>query len=96
MGSKFTAPDICPVCGEDVPRNAKACPECGADERSGWRPDASLANALDLPDAEFDYDEFVAEEFGGGKRRSVTQRTWAMVAVVLLVVLVVLYVMHLW
>ena len=42
-------PEECPVCGEDVPRGALACPECGADERSGWREDA-VADGLDLPD----------------------------------------------
>ncbi|MGA0111977.1 MAG: zinc ribbon domain-containing protein [Chthoniobacterales bacterium] len=57
-------PEICPVCGEGVPRGAAACPECGADERSGWREDADETGGLDLPDGEFDYDEFVKKEFG--------------------------------
>lgn len=52
-------PEICPVCGEDVPRNALACPACGADHRSGWREEADSIDALggvdfsdgeDLPD----------------------------------------------
>ena len=57
-------PEECPVCGEDVPRGALACPECGADERSGWREDAGATDGLDLPDEEFDYGEFVQREFG--------------------------------
>ncbi len=57
-------PEVCPVCGEEVPRGAAACPECGADERSGWREDADTSGGLDLPDEEFDYDEFVKKEFG--------------------------------
>ncbi|MGA0093797.1 MAG: zinc ribbon domain-containing protein [Chthoniobacterales bacterium] len=57
-------PEICPVCGGGVPRGAAACPECGADERSGWREDADETGGLDLPDGEFDYDEFVKKEFG--------------------------------
>ena len=57
-------PEICPVCGEDVPRGAKACPECGADELSGWREDAGVTGGLGLPDEEFNYDEFVQKEFG--------------------------------
>ena len=57
-------PEECPVCGEDVPRGALACPECGADERSGWREDAGATDGLDLPDEEFDYGEFVKQEFG--------------------------------
>jgi hypothetical protein len=57
-------PDNCPNCGADVPRNARACPECGSDERTGWSEDAS-SSGLDLPDEEFDYDDFVKREFGG-------------------------------
>jgi len=58
----MTAPENCPVCGEEVPRKALACPECGADERSGWREES--VDGLDLPDEDFDYGEFVQKEFG--------------------------------
>jgi hypothetical protein len=37
-----------------VPREARACPECGADERSGWNTDAARYDGLDLPDEAFD------------------------------------------
>lgn len=57
----------CPNCGADLPRNAKACPECGSDERTGWSEEA-YASSLDLPDDEFDYDEFVKNEFGRKKK----------------------------
>jgi hypothetical protein len=57
-------PDNCPVCREDVPLGAAACPECGADHLSGWREDADTTGGLDLPDEEFSYDEFVKKEFG--------------------------------
>lgn len=43
-------PEICPVCDEDVPPKAKACPNCGADERSGWNEEALLYDGLDLPE----------------------------------------------
>jgi hypothetical protein len=55
-------PETCPTCGADVPRGAKACPECGADENTGWS-EGAYASSLDLPDEEFDYDEFVKREF---------------------------------
>jgi uncharacterized membrane protein YvbJ len=29
----------CPNCGEEVPEKAKACPECGSDENTGWSED---------------------------------------------------------
>ena len=57
-------PEVCPNCGAEVPRRAKACPECGADEKTGWSDEIEYGG-LDLPDEEFNYDEFVDREFGG-------------------------------
>jgi len=54
MARASSSPDSCPVCGEPVPRGAKACPHCGADERSGWNEDAARYDGLDLPDRAFD------------------------------------------
>lgn len=54
MPSVFTPPGDCPVCGESVPRGARACPDCGADERSGWNEDATRYDELDLPDSAFE------------------------------------------
>jgi hypothetical protein len=46
---KSPPPSECAVCGALIPRQAQACPECGADERTGWRePDPY--DGLDLPD----------------------------------------------
>lgn len=62
-------PETCPNCGADVPRGARACPECGADDRTGWS-EAAEGDRLGLPDAaDFDHDEFVRNEFGGGRVR---------------------------
>ena len=57
-------PEICPNCGAAVPPNARACPQCGSDEETGWSEDAAAAG-LDLPGQEFNYDEYVKREFGG-------------------------------
>lgn len=38
----------CPVCGEVVPINALACPECGADDETGWSEESAFDD-LDLP-----------------------------------------------
>jgi hypothetical protein len=62
--SRPKTPEVCPVCGEDVPRRALACPECGADHNSGWKEGAYAYDGLDLPDEEFKYDDFVQKEFG--------------------------------
>jgi hypothetical protein len=56
-------PDYCPNCGAAVPAQAVACPECGADEDTGWSDDA-YAHRLGLPEEDFDYDEFVERELG--------------------------------
>jgi uncharacterized membrane protein YvbJ len=61
-------PETCPHCGADVPRQAKACPACGADETTGWSESAQAGN-LGIPEENFDYDEFVKEEFGTGSGR---------------------------
>jgi hypothetical protein len=67
-------PGVCPVCGADVPPGALACPECGADAETGWNEEATATDGLDLPDNDFNYDEFVKREFAeemapGGWRR---------------------------
>ena len=49
MASPRTAPETCANCGAAIPRHARACPECGADERTGWR-EASVYDGLDLPE----------------------------------------------
>lgn len=43
------APEACAVCGTDLAPSAKACPECGADERTGWR-ESSVYDGIDLPE----------------------------------------------
>ena len=82
------APETCPNCGADVPRNARACPDCGSDESTGWSENAQT-QSLDLPDDEFNYDEFVQREFGKPKR-SPQRLLWTLVAVGLLVGFVLL------
>jgi len=80
-------PEVCPECGALVPPNARACPECGSDEQTGWS-ERGQAQRLGLPDDEFDYDEFVKEEFGGKREIRVKPRgirwVWWLLAVGLL------------
>ena len=49
MPDRKPPPEECANCGAAIPRTARACPECGADERTGWR-DHSMYDGLDLPD----------------------------------------------
>jgi hypothetical protein len=77
------APETCPACGADVPRGARACPECGSDESTGWS-DHAQAQSLDLPDDEFNYNEFVQREFGPKKNKLHVHWFWWLTAVALL------------
>jgi len=80
----------CPVCGEEVSPNAKACPECGACDRSGWRLASQDEDGLSLPDDDFQYHRFVETEFGNGPKRSLPQWFWSLVAAVILLAFAVL------
>jgi len=75
-------PEVCPNCGALVPLKARACPECGSDEQTGWS-ERSQAQRLDLPD-----DEFVKEEFGEKRETRIKPRgihwAWWLLAVGLL------------
>jgi hypothetical protein len=74
-------PDYCPQCGAEIPPRAKACPECGSCEQTGWS-DRAHADRLGIPDESFDYDRFVEEEFGT-RKRSKRRGQWLWVAVAL-------------
>ena len=85
-------PEICPSCGAEVPPKARACPECGADEQTGWSEDAR-ASGLDLPEENFDYDDFVKREFGAPSPVPRGIRwVWWVVAAVLVVLFALLLV----
>ena len=83
----FQPPGECPNCGEFVPAGRKSCPHCGSDERSGWNEEAA-GDGLDLPDDDFNYREFVREEFGAGGRRTRPPLFWWLIGLGLIAVLV--------
>lgn len=87
MSGRFKPPGQCPVCGEWIPKGVVACDECGACEKSGWSGNTH-ADGLDLPDDDFNYDDFIAREFGGGDSKTkMTSNLWWWVALALLIVL---------
>ncbi len=88
MSGRFKPPGQCPICGEWAPRGAVACDECGACEASGWSG-KTHDDGLDLPNDEFDYDDFIAREFPRQSTRSTgIPKYWWWVALLLLVLLV--------
>jgi uncharacterized membrane protein YvbJ len=91
--SKRNPPETCPVCGEDVPPNALACPECGADHNSGWREDADSIDAAGESADDFDYDEFVENEFGNSPKPAGMKAVWWISGIVLLFAFVLFYVL---
>jgi hypothetical protein len=92
--SKLEPPEVCPVCGEDVPRRSLACPGCGADHNSGWRADADIHDGLDLPGKDFDYDDFVRREFGSSVKPPGIKTIWWITAIIVLALSIALYIFN--
>lgn len=68
-------PEFCANCGAAIPRHAHACPECGADERTGWA-ESDPSDGLDLPPDE----EAVAEDEVNRAKRIQKARFWWVIA----------------
>lgn len=94
---------ICPGCGAELRVGVRGCPRCskprrrrrrrkvpaaGAEKRS-WEQDSSH-DGLDLPDEDFDYDDFVAREFGKAPHRRVPIRWYWWVTAIVILLLIVL------
>lgn len=79
-------PDECANCGALIPRDAKACPECGADERTGWR-ETSVYDGMDLPDSAFEDDEGAAHRRAPNRVNGIAWYWWV-VGIVVIVLLV--------
>ena len=84
-GVQLDTPEFCPVCGEDVPVEAKFCPGCGADHETGWKDEAS-ETTYDLPDDDFDYKATIEREFESGVRPYGIKPIWWITAIILVVV----------
>lgn len=70
---------LCPGCGGEVPIGPAGCPRCPPPkprkpkrqaEKRSWEQDKCYDD-LDLPDEDFDYDEFVEREFGRKPHRQI-------------------------
>ena len=81
---------ICPSCGDEVRIGPRGCPRCSSPPAKSEPDDPYLYDGLDLPDDDdFDYDEFVAREFGTGpKKKTAKEWFWWVVALILLIAFV--------
>lgn len=82
---------VCPFCGGEV-RVGKPCPGCAKKvkkpARKPWEQSKSK-DGLDLPDGDFDYDDFIAREFGKAPHRVLGLKWyWWALAVALLVAMI--------
>lgn len=78
----------CPFCDREA-RVGEPCAGCAAKGRRPPKPrsweQAPGADGLDLPDGDFDYDDFIAREFGGKPHRRIGVKWyWWLLGVIVL------------
>lgn len=93
---------LCPGCDKEVAVGSRACPHCNPPPKKRKRTKAaagqskpswhqeSTADGLDLPDEDFDYDDFVAREFGGTTHRRIGIKWYWWATALILVILMIL------
>jgi RNA polymerase subunit RPABC4/transcription elongation factor Spt4 len=85
---------ICPVCGAEVPAGARACPECGSDERTGWS-DQTIYDDTGITDPdedEFKHEEWLRREGVLSPKRPARQWLWWGIALLVLLAILFQYV----
>jgi hypothetical protein len=83
---------VCAHCGAVLVGDPTNCPRCGADEETGWSPTRD-EDGVDLDD-EFDYEDFLAEEFGPGAARANRSPWVILVILAMIVAFVAILVLH--
>ena len=76
--SESTVP--CPHCGADIRSSARFCRHCGSSDSDGWQDRGDYDTETD----DFDYEQFVDENFSESVTNTQTAPFWRFVAVVLL------------
>lgn len=81
---------ICPECGAEVRVGSKGCSRCASERATKhWEQD-EIYDGLDLPDEEFNYEEFVNNELRDQRETPPYRRWWWWVGLALLAAWVVL------
>src|SRR5438067_2094026 len=87
-------PEECSQCGASVPRDAYACPGCGADENTGWD-----ANPW-IPDGDMDVPDYLTDDYDPERDPPIfqgqtwTRRRWWIAAVVVLLLMIWVLMKH--
>jgi hypothetical protein len=91
---------LCPGCDQEVAVGSRGCPRCNSPHKRRRRSKAAAggtrrrerdhsADGLDLPDDDFDYDAFVAREFGLKPHRRIgIEWYWWVTALILVLVMI--------
>lgn len=80
----MTKLSACAHCGAEIQSDATFCRHCGSSDSDGWSDEADVSSFSTADNDEYDYDEFIANEFGDGSRHTTTPVLWRFVAVILL------------
>lgn len=74
----------CSHCGGEIREDAKFCRHCGSSDSDGWS-DAAMHGSDEESDLDdFDYESYVASEFGDGSKATSTPWHWQLIALMLL------------
>ena len=84
---------VCPFCNRNV-RVGKPCPGCATKQatpkpvKKSWQSEPT-EDGLNLPDEDFDYDDFVAREFGKTPHRQLGVKWyWWLLGVIVLAAMI--------
>lgn len=84
-GSEVRVGSQCPGCAKKPPKKGKQAPKPA---KKPWEQDSAL-DGLDLPNGEFDYDQFVEKEFGKAPHAKLGVKWyWWLLGVIVLVSLI--------
>ena len=83
---------VCPHCGEVLVGDPSSCSRCGADDETGWSG-STLYDGVEL-DGDFDYEDYLADEFGPDTGHAHRSRWVLLVIAGMIVALVALLVLR--
>lgn len=87
---------LCPNCHTEVPMDAKSCPECGADDETGWKEGAAHTGVLGEVEDDFDYEDFIQRDMGNKPAKKNGTALFVAFGAVLLAVVLLLRWLGVW